>query len=84
MKVKIINENYSVKLEESLNEFLEKITKDNDIVDIKFKYDRGNYATAMVMYEPKLIMHVERIEEDSDRIMEAYEKNLERVNGVLL
>lgn len=84
MKVKIFNEDYSFKLEEALNEFLREITKDHDIIDIKFRYDRGSYATALVMYEPKLVMHVERINECSDRIMEAYEEGLERVNGVLL
>lgn len=62
MKVKIFNEDYSFKLEDAINDFLEVITKDHDVIDIKFNYDRGNYATALIMYQPKLILTLEDYE----------------------
>lgn len=92
MKVKIFDCEHEEDLEELVNNFIEKIEKnDYEVVDIKYSTNVAIYESdqiyiysALIMYKPKLVLHVEKIVKDSDRVMEAYEKNLERVNGVLL
>lgn len=91
MKVKIFDCEHEEDLESLVNNFIEKIEKDYEVVDIKYSTNVAIYESdqiyiysALIMYKPKLILHVEKINECNDRVMEAYEKNLERVNGVLL
>ena len=61
MKVKIINSDYAIELENEINEFIKEIEKQHmEVKDIKFIWQNHTYK-ALIMYGPDGKIYLEPI-----------------------